>query len=96
MSHHATPQYIKDRARELRKRQTPTEKILRSYLKNRHLDNIKRYRQHPLCIGIDRLYRRYIADFRSYTLQLVIEIDGGYHNTEKQQEYDVTREEMIA
>lgn len=96
MSHHVTPQIIKDRARKLRKRQTPTEKILRDYLKNKKLDTIKRYRQHPLCIWVDGLYRRYIADFRSHTLQLVIEIDGGYHNTEKQQEYDATREEMIA
>jgi very-short-patch-repair endonuclease len=44
-------------------------------------------RQHP--IG------RYIADFYCQEARLVVELDGGVHSTECQQEYDDARQSAI-
>ena len=58
----------------LRKKQTPAEKFLwKNLLKNFEYHT---YRQRP--IG------NYIADFFIPKLNLVIEIDGGYHLTKEQ------------
>lgn len=40
--------------------------------------------QHPIDI--------FIADFYCHPIKLVIEIDGGIHQNEKQKEYDIGRE----
>lgn len=46
-------------------------------------------RQHPIA--------RYIADFYSHSLKLVIEIDGSIHDVAEQKEYDAFRDEdMLA
>ncbi len=68
----------KDIARHLRQQQTPAEKKLWEILRNRQFENLKFRRQHPL--------KDYIVDFYCHELELVIELDGAYHN-EKEQKY---------
>lgn len=81
------PEYILELARELRQNQTPNEEILWECLRDRKLFNCKFRRQQP--IG------RYIADFYCHEARLVVEIDGGVHNTKDQKEYDSIRDEVM-
>ncbi len=60
-------------ARVLRKNMTPQEYKLWDLLKNRQLNGIKFVRQYP--IG------PYIVDFASRREHIVIELDGGQHNS---------------
>ncbi|MCT7953081.1 DUF559 domain-containing protein [Ancylothrix sp. C2] len=69
------PEALLQRARELRKQQTPAEKLLWQCLRNRQLLNAKFRRQH----NIDR----FIADFYCHEARLVIEVDGSIHETRK-------------
>ncbi len=69
-------------ARELRKRPTAAEKILWQALRQKRLGYSFR-RQHPI--------DRFIADFYCHPLRLIIEVDGGYHNSLSQQEHDEDR-----
>ena len=62
---------VKQRAKELRKTQTPAEKILWSRLRNRGLCGLKFRRQHP--VG------PFIADFYCAQHRLVVELDGEVH-----------------
>ena len=72
---------IQDRARELRREQTPAEQQLWARLRNKQLYGLKFRRQHP--IG------RFIADFSCVSERLVVELDGDSHST--QEEYDQER-----
>jgi very-short-patch-repair endonuclease len=74
---------IFNKARELRKSMTPAEKILWKYLKNNKLGGFKFRRQHPLDI--------FIADFYCHQKKLIIELDGGVHDTAERMEYDDNR-----
>jgi very-short-patch-repair endonuclease len=71
-------------AKHLRKKSTPTEKLLWERLRRNNISGVKFRRQHP--IGF------YIADFYCHELQLVIEIDGPIHNTAQHKEYDFNRD----
>ena len=62
---------IQDNARQLRKTQTDAERRLWQLLRNRSLGGCKFRRQHP--VG------SYICDFICIDRQLVIEVDGGQH-----------------
>ena len=66
------------RAKELRKAQTPAEQALWARLRNRGLGGLKFRRQHP--IG------PLIADFYCAQHRLVIEVDGGVHAGQKEQD----------
>jgi very-short-patch-repair endonuclease len=66
------PEDIRIRARELRKQSTPAEKILWEELRDRRLKGIKFRRQH--IIG------SYIIDFYCPAHRLAIELDGGFHS----------------
>jgi very-short-patch-repair endonuclease len=79
--------YILRLSREFRKRQTETESLLWSRLRNRQLGGLKFRRQHP--IG------RYIADFCCYDRKLVVEVDGGIHTKQDQRLYDTLRQKDI-
>ena len=72
---------IQDRARELRREQTPAERKLWSRLRRKQLYGLKFRRQHP--IG------RFIVDFCCVSQALVIEVDGDSHS--EQEEYDQER-----
>ncbi|MEH6408568.1 MAG: endonuclease domain-containing protein, partial [Leeuwenhoekiella sp.] len=71
-------------ARLLRQEQTEAEKELWELLRNRKFENLKFRRQHPL--------KDYIVDFFCKELNLIIELDGGYHNEPQQKEKDESRD----
>jgi len=62
-----------EKARELRRKETPAEEILWELLRDRRLLDLKFRRQHQ--IG------DYVADFYCHERELVIELDGGIHRT---------------
>lgn len=84
-NYYNSPEYIKNLAKELRKNLTKWEDFLWKILRNRNFMNVKFRRQHP--------FWRYIADFYTNELWLVIELDGQIH--ENQKEYDKLRDEII-
>jgi very-short-patch-repair endonuclease len=86
---------IIDLCRELRQSETPAEKLLWGYLRNRKLLGQKFLRQHPICVSFAfgrNLY--YIPDFYCHKAKLVIEADGPIHLLKK--EYDKNRDEVLA
>lgn len=62
---------------------TQAEEILWKHLRNKKLNGMKFRRQHPLDM--------FIADFYCHEKKLIIELDGGIHETPEQQEYDEGR-----
>ena len=74
-------------ARELRKSQTPSEKILWQALRNRQLLNLKFHRQYVIA--------GFILDFYCPAMKLGIEVDGGVHNLKDIKIYDTEREKII-
>ena len=86
--------YIINFCRELRKNETPAEKLLWSYLRNRQLFRHKFLRQHPICGGYrnnEPIY--FIADCYCDAAKLVIEADGPIHLLKK--DYDQNRDEVM-
>ena len=76
---------ITERARELRSNMTDAERLLWRALRNKQINAHRFRRQHP--IG------PYIADFACIEAKLVIELDGGQHQT--QETYDGQRSEFL-
>lgn len=76
-----------DLARILRKNLTPQERTLWNLLRNSNLKNYKFRRQHP--IG------NYIVDFVCIEKFLIIELDGGQHNQERDKIYDEERTKYL-
>ena len=76
-----------NKAKVLRKNQTTQEQKLWSLLRNRSFHNLKFKRQYP--IG------SYIVDFICLEKNIVIEIDGGQHNTDENIKYDNKRTEFL-
>ncbi len=74
-------------ARNLRKNQTAAEQALWEILRNRQFLNLKFRRQHQ--IG------NYITDFYCHEHQLVIELDGPVHESEKRQKHDKKRDHYL-
>ncbi len=79
------PDYILNLAKELRKKQTDSEKILWECLRKRRFLGFKFRRQQP--VG------RYIVDFLCFEKKLVIEIDGPVHDDTK--DYDKIKDEYL-
>src|SRR5829696_2319613 len=73
-------------ARELRTHETSAEDLLWKDLRGRRLDGMKFRRQHP--IGA------FVVDFCCAECRLVIELDGGIHANQRQQ--DTEREAVLA
>jgi very-short-patch-repair endonuclease len=73
------------RARELRKQQTPEERKLWLVLRNRGLDGYKFKRQVPIA--------SFIVDFLCEEANLIIELDGGQHL--EQEDYDTARTQFL-
>lgn len=76
--------HLKTFRKSLRNNLTPSEAALWNQLKNKQLDGRKFRRQHSVA--------NYILDFYCPSEKLAIELDGEYHNEEKQQEYDRERD----
>jgi len=75
------------KAELLRKKMTSSELKLWEILKNKKTVGYRFRRQHPLGF--------YILDFYNHTLKLCVEVDGEYHQTKEQIEYDQKREEFL-
>ena len=79
---------LKSFKKSLRKSQTDAESVLWYHLRNRNFQNYKFRRQHILC--------GYIVDFVCLEKRLIIELDGGQHNEEKQIKNDSVRTLKLA
>lgn len=82
-----SPWYIFELAKWFRMKPTQQEELVWNVVRSNKLLDIKFRRQHP--IG------RYIADFYSEELLLIIEVDGKIHEEISQKEYDIQRNELI-
>jgi leucyl-tRNA synthetase len=82
-------------ARDLRKNQTDSEKLLWQNLRNRKLNGFKFNRQFPIVYGrnFDGTSLFFIADFYCHEKKLIIELDGKIH--EFQKEYDKERDSIL-
>ena len=78
---------LKDRRRELRKNQTPTEKLLWKRISGDKIQGLRFLRQYS--VG------PYILDFYCPKLRLAVEVDGGVHNEEEAKAYDLDREKYL-
>ena len=74
-----------ENAKELRREITPAEKILWKHLKGNQLNGLHFRRQ--------QIVHGYFADLYCHQHELIVEVDGGIH--EHQKEYDAEREEYL-
>ena len=72
----------RDFAKKLRREMTPAEKILWQELRTNKLNGLH-FRRQQIVFG-------YFADFYCHQHALIVELDGGIHETQK--EYDAERE----
>ncbi|MEA2097292.1 MAG: endonuclease domain-containing protein [Candidatus Cloacimonadota bacterium] len=79
--------------RELRKKETLAEKKFWNFVRNRQINGMKFRRQYPIKFVWNDRVRYFIADFYCHESKLVIEIDGGIH--ELQRDYDILRTYII-
>ncbi|MCS7265247.1 MAG: DUF559 domain-containing protein [Armatimonadetes bacterium] len=80
-------EHIKERARQLRKTATSAESLLWEFLRDRRLGGLKFRRQHP--IG------NFIVDFYCHEHRLIVELEGGIHDTPEQAAYDEERFKLL-
>ena len=80
-------------ARNLRRNSTHSERIFWQIVRNRKIKNKKFRRQYPIEFEYYGQKRHFIADFYCHECKLIIEIDGGIHETQK--DYDKLRSEII-
>ena len=76
-----------EKARFLRKNMTKQERQLWQFLRKKNINNLKFRRQYPL--------GNYIVDFICNEKKLIIEIDGGQHNEDKNIIYDLERTKYL-
>ena len=77
---------LKQKAKELKKFPTEAESLLWEHIRNKQL-GAKFNRQHV--IG------DYIVDFVCLKKELIVEVDGGYHDTAEQREADAYRSKEL-
>jgi very-short-patch-repair endonuclease len=70
------------RSRRNRKKQTAAEAKMWEVLRNRHLAGYKFRRQHPIA--------NFIVDFYCDELNLIIEVDGPYHDFQQSRDHERT------
>ncbi len=80
-------------ARQLRKNSTEAEKTFWEIVRNRKINKEKFNRQFPIFFEYENENRFFIADFYCHKKKLIIEIDGGIH--EQQKDYDEMRTAII-
>ena len=74
-----------ENAKKLRREITPLEKILWKHLKANRLNGLHFRRQ--------QIIHGYFVDFYCHQHELIVEVDGGVHETQK--EYDAEREAYL-
>ncbi len=82
----ATPEIFK-LAKELRKMETESEKLLWSRLHKNQILGLQFRRQHPI--------NRFIADFYCPKIKLIIEVDGNIHELPEYQSHDLGRNDIL-
>ncbi len=80
-------QVLQQRARSLRKAQTPAENKLWNALRCRQITGVR--------FGRQRILGNYILDFYAPSLRLAIELDGGQHYTAEAFVYDNCRDAWL-
>jgi len=85
--------HIKETCRWLRHHETNAEKYFWSIVRNRQVLGKKFYRQFPIRFEYEGGPGFFVADFYCYECKLVVEIDGGIH--ESQKDYDDLRTYII-
>ncbi len=81
-------------SRKLRNNPTAAERKLWEFIRNRQIKGYRFLRQKPIVYKqIDSLRFFIITDFICYEKKLIIEVDGGYHNTQK--DYDQARDILV-
>ena len=75
-------QAVRLKAKELRQVATTAEQALWARLRSRQVDGLKFRRQHPL--------GRCIADFYCAEARLIVEVDGGIHEVQRDHDADRT------
>ena len=78
---------LKELARRLRNDSTLGEVLLWRELNNKQMYGYDFHRQKPLL--------NYIVNFYCYELDLVIEVDGQYHNHEEKYQADILRDKEL-
>ena len=78
---------LKKTARELRRNDTKAEEFLWDLLRNRQFLDAKFRRNHQ--------FGDYICDFYCHDVKLVVECDGGVHNTPEREELDRKRDAYL-
>lgn len=81
--HSGAGKNIFQNARDLRRVETPAEKLLWQCLRNRQLKGRKFRRQHA--------FDKYVLDFYCHECRLVVELDGSIHDEIMNKQYDETR-----
>ena len=76
---------MRERAKKLRREMTPAEKILWKEVRANKLNGLHFRRQ--------QIVHGYFADFYCHQHELIVELDGGIH--ELQKEYDAEREAYL-
>ena len=76
--------HIFEKAKWLRDNMTVSELKLWKELKGKQILGLRFRAQHPIDI--------FIVDFYCHSLKLVIEVDGGIHDSKDHKEYDIGRE----
>jgi very-short-patch-repair endonuclease len=84
---------IKEICRRFRKNQTKAESNFWNTVRNRQLEGYKIQRQYPINFEWNNKNKFFIADFYCHEAKLIIEIDGGIHETQKN--YDKNRDKII-
>ncbi|RXQ94378.1 DUF559 domain-containing protein [Ancylomarina salipaludis] len=87
MFYNAKP-HIFEKAKALRNNMTFAELKLWELIRNKQVQGLRFRAQHPIDI--------FIADFYCHSLKLIIEVDGGIHQSPEQKEYDIGREAEIS
>lgn len=75
------------RARDLRKHQTPTEEVLWDRLRSRRFLGLKFRRQFPV--------EGFITDFCCHEAKLIVEVDGAVHDEPHQEAHDENRDVFL-
>ena len=76
-----------EKAKQLRKKSTDTERVLRRVLRSRQLGGCKFRRQ--------QLLGPFIVDFVCLETRLVVEVDGGQHNEDEDLAHDQGRSQWL-
>ena len=77
------PEKLLHNARKLRRSMTDAEQLLWFCLRRRQVDGFRFRRQHP--------FEQFVLDFYCPEVRLVVELDGGQHNSEAGAAHDAGR-----